>query len=115
MTDEFTEQVDVYKERYKAARSQADHWRHKYEFLQKRIEQAVELLEKGTIETDEILADLLFAYANKDEDSSHTFEFDAVRNAVVYLLKNYSGQKYTKDFFLGAWEEIKQKAKAVEI
>lgn len=57
-------------------------------------------------EHDELLADLLFAYVNKDDESPHTFELEAVKNAVDYLLKNYRGRKYTKDFFLRVLEEI---------
>jgi hypothetical protein len=47
-----------------------------------------------------LLADLLFAYKNKDADNPHPFEIEAVNNTVELLLEEYSGQKYTDGFFM---------------
>lgn len=58
---------------------------------------------------DNILADLLFAYVNKDEDLPHDFELDAVKKTVNYLLKNYQGSKYSDEFFRGTLEDIEDK------
>lgn len=62
----------------------------------------------------EVLADLLFAYVNKDDDFPHDFEVDAVKNAVQYLLENYQGDTYTKDFFMRAREDILDKRKHIQ-
>lgn len=59
--------------------------------------------------TTNLLADLLFAYVNKDEDLPHQFEIDAVEQAVKHLNKNYKGNKYSSEFFNGVLDEIKEK------
>lgn len=48
----------------------------------------------------EALADLLFAYINKDDDDSYDLEITAVSQAVQILLEEYTGDKYTEAFFL---------------
>lgn len=48
----------------------------------------------------EALADLLFAYINKDADTPHGFEIDAVKAAIEILQGEYQGTKYTEAFFV---------------
>lgn len=45
-----------------------------------------------------LLADLLFAYVNKDSDDPHDFEIEAVSETCKTLLREYSGGKYTDHF-----------------
>lgn len=52
-----------------------------------------------------MIADLVFAYKNKDEDCPHDFEIKAVNNAIELLEIEYKGEIYTKKFF----EECKMK------
>lgn len=49
----------------------------------------------------ELLADLLFAYVNKDVYFPHDFEVEAVNNAADLLLAEYESDKYMKAFFEG--------------
>lgn len=46
------------------------------------------------------MADLLFAYINKDLDVPHVFEMDAVKAALEILKAEYQGTKYTEAFFI---------------
>lgn len=61
--------------------------------------------EKKTIEA---LANLLFAYANKDEDFPHAFEVKAVEEAVNILKTEYKGDRYSLAFFEGILKRIKE-------
>ena len=58
----------------------------------------------------ELLADMLFAYENKDEDCPHNFEVIAVKNSVNLLLKEYTGTKYSPKFFTGCLERMNEKS-----
>lgn len=57
----------------------------------------------------DIVAELLFAYVNKDEDIPHTFEIHAVEDAVKFLKENYQGEKYTHEWFQKRLIELKEK------
>lgn len=46
-----------------------------------------------------LLADLLFAYINKDSHVPDSSEMEAVENAVAYLEKEYKGSLYSPEFF----------------
>lgn len=46
-----------------------------------------------------LLADLLFAYANKDTDAPHSFEIRTVNKVADLLLQEYQDDKYSKEFF----------------
>lgn len=56
-----------------------------------------------------IMAELLFAYENKDEDSPHDFELIAVKNAVKYLTNHYCGEKYSNAFFIITFFDLLKK------
>lgn len=56
----------------------------------------------------EIVADLLFAYVNKDEGFPHAFEVRAVEQAVEFLKKHYKGEKFTNEWFERRLYEIKK-------
>ncbi len=47
----------------------------------------------------ELIADLVFAYENKDEECSHCFEIATLNKATAYLKANYEGYNYSKGFF----------------
>ncbi len=55
-----------------------------------------------------LLAELLFAYKNKDENMPHNFEIDAVISACEFLLEHYKGNKYSKDFFKSVLEDMQK-------
>jgi hypothetical protein len=57
----------------------------------------------------EAMADLLFAYMNKDEDFPHSFEVEAVSKAADILMKEYKGNQYSKEFFQKSKEMMLQK------
>ena len=46
-----------------------------------------------------LLADLLFAYVYKNEESPHDYEIEAVANTCELLLREYDSSKYTDFFF----------------
>ena len=56
----------------------------------------------------EVMAELLFAYVNKDEDFPHQFEIEAVENAVSFLKENYKGKKFTDEWFQNRLDELKK-------
>lgn len=58
---------------------------------------------------DEILADLLFAYLNKDETFPHEFEILAVEKAINYLKDSNKKIKYN----INGFEKYLEKMKAV--
>lgn len=58
----------------------------------------IEEKDKNTILIN-MIADLMFAYVNKDEDAPHDFEIEAVNRAVELLKREYKGEKYTQEFF----------------
>lgn len=60
---------------------------------------------------DQILANLLFAYHNKDADIPHHFEQEAIQEAVEYLQTHYEGSTYTKGFFQYVLDEMEAKVK----
>lgn len=45
------------------------------------------------------LADMLFAYTNKDEDFPHDFEIKTINETIATLKMEYKGSKYTEAFF----------------
>lgn len=55
-----------------------------------------------------LLADLLFAYVNKDEEMPHQFEFDAVIGACELLSREYDLGKYTDHFFNSVLKDMKE-------
>lgn len=55
----------------------------------------------------DVLADMLFAYINKDEVIPHDFEITAIENAVEYLNKHYKGTKFSKKWFTEFLHEFK--------
>ncbi|MBL4952076.1 hypothetical protein JK635_07615 [Neobacillus sp. YIM B02564] len=57
-----------------------------------------------------LLADLLFAYINKDEDFPHDFEVKAVENAVDFLEKHYTENKYNLKLFKDTINRIRSKS-----
>lgn len=56
----------------------------------------------------DVIAELLFAYVNKDEDIPHTFEIHAVEEAVMFLKEHYQGEKYTQEWFQKRLMELKE-------
>lgn len=60
-------------------------------------------------ELKELLADMVFAYANKDNEMPHDFEIKTLNKACDYLDKNYIGNKYSEDFFKKVKKEINKK------
>lgn len=56
----------------------------------------------------ELLADLLFAYVNKNEEMPHDFEFDAVIPTCELLLREYHLGKYTDHFLNSVLKEMKE-------
>lgn len=58
-------------------------------------------------ECADILAELLFAYVNKDKDLPHTFEIHAVEKTVHYLKRNYNGKKFNREWFEQRLKELK--------
>lgn len=50
--------------------------------LRNDVEMYLEMYEKHTIKLQEALYELVFAYTNKDEDFPHTFEIEAIKEAV---------------------------------
>ena len=56
-----------------------------------------------------LICDLLFAYANKDEDFPHAFEVEKIEQACDLALEEYKGQKYSKKFFEVVKERVKKK------
>lgn len=50
----------------------------------------------------ELLADMVFAYINKDDEMPHDFEIVTINKACNFLLENYKGNKYSKQFFENA-------------
>lgn len=61
-------------------------------------------------ELKEVLADLLFAYINKDDEFPHDFEYIAVEKTVKILLENKDFSKYSESFLKKSLKEIKEKA-----
>jgi hypothetical protein len=59
---------------------------------------------------NQIIADLLFAYINKDEDNPHAFEVETVEKAVAYLEVEYNGETYNKEFFQRCKELVNRKS-----
>jgi len=45
-----------------------------------------------------LLADLLYAYTNKDGETPHDFEVKAVRSTCRVLWREYDGGKYTDHY-----------------
>ncbi|PLS19542.1 hypothetical protein CVD28_03750 [Bacillus sp. M6-12] len=64
-----------------------------------------------TEDIPQLVADLLFAYVNKDEDFPHPFETEAVEKAVSYLQMEYKGTMYNQEFFNRCKELSKPKYK----
>lgn len=50
-------------------------------------------------EASNIMADLMFAYVNKDGDSPHQFEIEAMEHGLYFLQEFYNDGKYTTKFF----------------
>jgi hypothetical protein len=57
----------------------------------------------------DLLADMVFAYANKDKEMPHDFEIDTLNETCDYLDKNYIGNKYSQDFFKKVKKDINKK------
>ena len=58
-------------------------------------------------EITELIGDLIVAYVNKDAESPHKFEVDAITKACDYWLK-YGGSKYSDHFMLGVKKQMEQ-------
>lgn len=59
--------------------------------------------------TAKIIADLFFAYINKDEEKPHDFELQALEEALYYLQEHYHGDKYNIRGFEDILNEIHDK------
>ena len=74
----------------------------------KKIKKVIDMSEE---ELMKLIADLVFAYENKDESFPHDFEIEVVVKACDYLLENYTGDlHYDRTFF----KSIKNKMLGVE-
>ncbi|QUH21839.1 hypothetical protein [Alkaliphilus sp. B6464] len=56
-----------------------------------------------------VIADLVFAYTNKDEEFPHDFEINAITKACNILSKECSEDKYNKELWNRISGEIFQK------
>ncbi|WP_411552215.1 hypothetical protein [Paenibacillus lautus] len=55
-----------------------------------------------------LIADLLFAYINKDEIHPHDFEIQAFEHALIYLRENYQSSKYDPKLFEDQLERMRR-------
>jgi hypothetical protein len=55
----------------------------------------------------ELIADLMFAYINKDEDLPHAFEIEAMEECLLYLQEHYESNKYSLKMFENHLNEMK--------
>ncbi|QST02677.1 hypothetical protein IMZ31_19195 (plasmid) [Pontibacillus sp. ALD_SL1] len=68
-----------------------------------------ETVTKLTEEASLLMAKLLFAYQNKDEDFPRAFEVEAVRSAVSHLEKHYKGEMFSPSSFRKMLAEMEEK------
>lgn len=56
-----------------------------------------------------IIAELMFAYINKDEDIPHSFEIKAFEKGLYYLQENYMDNKHSIGWFEDRLNELEEK------
>lgn len=49
--------------------------------------------------SSKIIADLMFAFINKDEDFPHSFETEAFEQGLLFLQEHYLDKKYNLKMF----------------
>jgi hypothetical protein len=55
-----------------------------------------------------IIADLMFAYVNKDEDIPHSFEIEAFEEGLCFLQEHYMGEKFNVRWFEDRLNKLKE-------
>lgn len=60
---------------------------------------AFESLRISSNKSSNIIAELMFAFINKDEDFPHSFEIEAFEEALIYLQEHYQGEKFNLRVF----------------
>jgi hypothetical protein len=61
----------------------------------------------GKKELLNLLADMVFAYTNKDDENPHDFETNTIIRTCELLKKEYMGTKYTDHFFNCILDKLK--------
>lgn len=75
-----------------------------------RLELIVKLIEQSRDQATDTIAELMFAFINKDENFPHSFEIEAFEEALYFLQQHYERKKFNLRMFEDHLNEMSELA-----